>query len=343
MIDNSKHIRQGILGTKLRRSIINGSIKGVLVLLFMYLIYDQVVSKESLHTIWVSFVGNLSYSHLPFLLFAICLMPINWALESLKWKHLTAKFQAITFSKAFVSILCGLSIGILTPQRIGEYGGRILMLETKHNWKGILATFISSISQNLFNVSLGLVGASLYIIMYLDTPNYVIISFLTFAIMIISTAFFFYYHLELFVRLLKKLPFVNKSDKIQKLSQKKNIYTFSDLSRLNIYSILRYSVYVVQYMMLLYFFGVESSMFAMVIAISTIYLVQSSIPIPPMFGILARGEIALIIFGITASNDLSILSATFSLWIINLLIPSFLGLLVVLNINVLQSFRSLSD
>lgn len=309
----------------------------------MYLIYDQVVSKDSLDTIWISFVGNLSYSHIPFLVFAICLMPLNWALESLKWKYLTSKFQDISFSKAFISILCGLSIGILTPQRIGEYGGRILMLETKHNWKGILATFISSISQNLFNVSIGLVGASMYIILYLDMPKYVMISFLTFAILIISTAFFFYYNLELFVRLLKKLPIVNRSEKIQKLSQKKNIYTFNNLTRLNMYSLLRYVVYVAQYMLLLYFFGVESSIFAMVIAISTIYLVQSSIPIPPMFGLLARGEIALIIFGITASNDLSILSATFSLWIINLLIPSFLGLLVVLNINVLQSFRSLSD
>lgn len=266
------------------------------------------------------------------------LVPANWAMESMKWRALTSKFDNLTFKESYLSILCGLSIGIFTPQRIGEYGGRILLLQKKNSWKGVLATFISSISQNIWNVSIGLIAAGMYLNKYVGAPQYIIVSYLTFAILLISCAFYVYYNLDTMTQWVKKVPFLNQNPKVQKLARKRNIYTAHDLTQINILSFIRYGIYAIQYILLLYFFGVSTSFLLLSIAVSTIYLVQSSIPIPPMFGILARAEIALIILGVSAANELSILSATFTLWIINLLIPSFLGLLVVLRINVLQPF-----
>lgn len=322
---------------------VNWLVKACLIGFFVLLIYNEVIAKESIQVIWESFLVKLHSGNLLWVLIAALLVPCNWALESLKWKALTSKFEIIPFRKAFLSILCGLSIGIFTPQRIGEYGGRILLLKKRNNWRGILATFIASISQNLFNICIGLVGGGMYMISYVDTPHYVLISFLTFAVLIISMSFFFYYNLDVLIKWVKKLPYVNRNEKIQKLASKRNIYSSTDLTKINVYSLLRYAVYTSQYMLLLYFFGVSSSVVLLLIAVSTIYLVQSSIPIPPMFGILARAEIALVILGVSSANELSILSATFTLWIINLLIPSFLGLLVILKINVLQPFTSDTD
>lgn len=305
---------------------------------FALFIYKEIVSEESIQQIWNSFKVNIYSANIIWVVLAVALVPINWALEALKWKDLTSKFEIIPFRKAFLSILCGLSIGIFTPQRIGEYGGRILMLKKSNSWRGILATFISSISQNIFNISIGLVGAALYLLQFTDAPRYVLISFISFAILLISISFFFYYNLDLLLKWVQKIPVIRNNEKVKKLSTKKNIYTAEDLTRFNLYSVLRYVVYASQYILLLYFFGVSSSITTLIIAVSTIFLVQSSIPIPPMFGILARAEIALVILGVSAANELSILSATFSLGIINLLIPSFFGLLVVLKINVLQRF-----
>jgi hypothetical protein len=66
-------------------------------------------------------------------------------------------------------------------------------------------------------------------------------------------------------------------------------------------------------------------------------LLQTAIPLPPIVGLLARGEVALKIWGISSQNDLSILAATFTLWVINLIIPALIGLVFILRLNFLKS------
>ena len=52
-------------------------------------------------------------------------MLVNWSLEAYKWGALVDRFQSLSFSKKLISVLMGLSIGFLTPNRIGDYAGRL--------------------------------------------------------------------------------------------------------------------------------------------------------------------------------------------------------------------------
>jgi len=61
------------------------------------------------------------------LIFVIVLMPVNWFLESLKWKKLMKSFLNISIKDAIKAVLVGVSFGVVTPARLGEYGGRVLM------------------------------------------------------------------------------------------------------------------------------------------------------------------------------------------------------------------------
>jgi hypothetical protein len=63
----------------------------------------------------------------------------------------------------------------------------------------------------------------------------------------------------------------------------------------------------------------------MISGIFLVFLIQSGIPLPPFLSMLARVEIAVIIWSVFERDVMIILSATFSLWIINLLIPSLIG------------------
>jgi hypothetical protein len=79
---------------------------------------------------------------------------------------------------------------------------------------------------------------------------------------------------------------------------------------------------------LLYFFGFEAPVGSAILAILIIYLLQTGIPLPPSTGLLARGNIALFIFGFLGAmetNATAVLAATFSLWIINVVLPAVLG------------------
>ncbi|WP_374166426.1 hypothetical protein [Arcticibacter sp. MXS-1] len=53
------------------------------------------------------------------------LMLVNWILEAMKWKFLVKRIETISLWKAVESVFCGLTWAIFTPNRIGEYGGRV--------------------------------------------------------------------------------------------------------------------------------------------------------------------------------------------------------------------------
>lgn len=84
-------------------------------------------------------------------------------------------------------------------------------------------------------------------------------------------------------------------------------------------------------------FGINITLITALSGISTIFLVQTSVPLPMVVGLLVRGEIALTVWGNTGANELAILAATFLLFIINLSVPALLGLVIIVKTNVLKS------
>ena len=56
-------------------------------------------------------------------------MCLNWSIEAIKWRLLIKKMQPITFIEALKGVLSGVAVGTFTPNRIGEFGGRILYLK----------------------------------------------------------------------------------------------------------------------------------------------------------------------------------------------------------------------
>jgi len=168
-----------------------------------------------------------------------------------------------------------------TPGRIGEYGGRLVGIKSENRSKAILANLISSLSQNIINLGLGLIMALVFFNTYMEIQQGVFLS-LVFA----ST-------------LLVGLLFV------------------------------RYSVYLGQYVLLIFFFGVTDQLIPAMLGVSTLFFLQSNLPLPPALSVLARGEMAIFLWSVFTSNVLGIVAATFSLWIINLVIPSILGAAII--------------
>ena len=67
------------------------------------------------------------------------------------------------------------------------------------------------------------------------------------------------------------------------------------------------------------------------------YLMQTSIPLPPFVDVMVRSELVILLWTGFAVNELSVFAASFFIWIINLLIPAFFGLMAISTVNVLQS------
>ncbi|MEZ4951553.1 MAG: hypothetical protein R2784_19525 [Saprospiraceae bacterium] len=116
-----------------------------------------------------------------------------------------------------------------------------------------------------------------------------------------------------------------------------------ELLRVLLLSFLRYLTFSIQFYLLLWFLGIEAPFLAALAGISTVFLVQTSIPLPPVLGLLTRGQVALFVWQFFGGNELSVLAATYSIFVINLLIPSLLGAVFIVQINVLKSLGYEND
>jgi hypothetical protein len=96
-------------------------------------------------------------------------------------------------------------------------------------------------------------------------------------------------------------------------------------------------VYSTQYFLLLRFFGIDIGLIPAYFSIAAIFLIQTSIPLPPVMGLLARGNVAVQIWSFFGANQVSILATTFGLWIINLILPALFGTFFIFNVNITKS------
>lgn len=309
-------------------------IKACLLFLLGLVIYKQVFAGEE----WQMLVDRLlrpSVTHnWWFLVFTILLIPVNWGLETRKWLSLLPANFGLGFWQSLRAVLVGVAISIITPNRIGEYGGRILLVKGRKRWDAVLATLVGSMAQLLVLLSGGIFGLLVYGGRHLDFPASQYNAALVIVGLLVIAGLYIFFNIARFERYLKPLTrrfkWVKHLLRIRVYSRKKLL---SGLA----WAALRYLTYVVQYLLILRFFGVEPPVLQGLAAIATIYLIQTSVPLPPLIAIFARGEIAILIWSVFSSDAGSILAASLSLFILNLSVPALLGSAILVQINVLKS------
>ncbi len=114
-------------------------------------------------------------------------------------------------------------------------------------------------------------------------------------------------------------------------------YTSKELTKVLFFALARYATYTMQYYLMLKYFGIEVPLWTGLACIAAIFLLQTSIPLPPIMGLLVRGEVALFVWGNFCDSELNILASTFGLWVINMILPALIGIIFIVNINVLKS------
>lgn len=299
--------------------------------LLIFAIYQHLFVKSDFDKLKSIFKQKISESNPIYIIIPILLMPINWILESLKWKSLLSSFQKISLLKSVYSVLTGTCLAIITPGRLGEYGGRLFYIEEENRLLAVRSTFVGSIIQNVINTSIGflclfLLQQKLQIVSQDDINTLGLLS-----IFIFVGILFIYVFRKPIIRFLVE-RFDGYKDRIKSFFDlsgysKKQLYTAT------FFSFLRYLVYVVQYMFIIQFFDVTDDVFSSVMGVGVIYLFQTLLPLPPLLSIFARGEIAVVIWSHFSHGVLGILAATFSLWVINLMIPALVGYLLLLRIK----------
>lgn len=313
--------------------------------LFVWLswsIYRQVKHQPDLQASWNN-IREIAFTTEAWkLALALVLVFVNWGLEAKKWMVLVSTLTRIDFLRSFKAILAGLAFAVNTPNRIGEYGGRVLYLPEGTRMPAVSLTLIGSYSQLLVTLLMGTTGLWL---LYLGIPGISAqADFVVSAIWIrllcglLSTItcllLFMYLRISWLVRWIEKIPGIEKwSRPLQVIDH----LPVRILLRVFGWSVLRYVIFVIQYILLLQIFRVTPDIWSAWWLVSILFLVLAIIPTIAMAEIGIRGKLALELFGWVSTNQLGIISAAISIWLINLIIPAIIGSLLIIRIKIFST------
>ena len=317
--------------------LINYFLGPLLLIILCLSLYRQLMQQHDLEQRWQQV--KQSWKSLQFLL-VIFLMLVNWGIEAKKWQLLVLHVQEFSFIRAFKSVLSGCSITMLTPNRIGEYGGRILFVKEEHRIKAISLNLVSSISQLLVTMTMGCAG--LIFLRFFSHNNHNALSVLPdfwgnvliyFSISGTLLLFLFYIRLGWLVGLMEKLSAFNKIVRHIKVLDE---FSASQLLRILSLSLLRYLVFVLQYVLLLQLMQVNIEPRLSFWLITVFYLVMAVAPTIGFLELPVRAKASMELMKLYSSNTLGIETAALSIWLINLVIPALVGSLLILGIKIVK-------
>lgn len=264
------------------------------------------------------------------LLAALLLMPLNLGLETIKWYLLARMAQPLSKAEALKSYLAGIAFSLITPNRIGEYPGRLLYLKRRSTFRLINVSVLGSFAQLL---ALFLWGSAALLYFCLRTSYWWGWPVLTGCLLMTIGVGMIYLRLESWLPLLERYPRLRKWVVYTRLLGR---FSFREQMRILGLSLLRFAVFTAQYLILLRWMNVQAPLAEGYMTAALFFWVMAVIPSIALAELGVRGEVGLRLFGRFSANTIGILGATTGLWCINLLLPALAGSMLLLRMRLLR-------
>lgn len=251
----------------------------------------------------------------------------NWGLEALKWKRLLRNTETVSFSKAFKGVLTGVSFTLFTPNRIGEYLGRIWHLDAKSRGAAVSLSIAGSVAQLFVTCLFGMIAAEFlwrggFRIPVLPDQPFALIILKIIGWSMTALLLLIYFSVGDIGLFLSRIQWLRSIHSwLQVLSQ----LSMRDLRRILGLSVLRYLVFLIQYYLIFQFFGVALPMEIAFLTTALTFLLLALIPGMALAELGVRGQLSIWIVGAFSSNALGIVMAASTVWVINLILPAVVG------------------
>lgn len=270
-----------------------------------------------------------AFSNFGILCFTICilLIPINWGIEAYKWKLITAPIQWVSYKTATKSVYSGVCLGNLAPGRATEFLAKIIFFKIENRPKITVLHFVGGMFQLSITIISGFV-ALLFMLNKFGNDS----SWMTYATSVIGSVLLTLLILSIY-HINKILNFISK--KISKQSEVEDFnYKFSPSSLLKLFgfSAIRYAVFFFQFILLLLLFHRDLS-FAILPEIALYFLITTTIPTISVLEAATRAAVALIVFKDSGISNSALALSSMLIWLVNIIVPSIFGYLILLRQN----------
>lgn len=258
---------------------------------------------------------------------ASVLMLLNWGLESRKWRILVRHVERVSRWRAFLATLAGTPIGLITPNRVGEFVGRVLFLAPEHRIAASFATAVGSIAQFVVTVVLGLLGLiALLFSSEHERMSPAASAWVGLCAMVAAVTVLLYFNPDLLRSAIARVPVIKRWEGHAAVLER---FGNGMLTRVLLISAARYAVFSAQFAFLLGAMA-DVAVVDALIGIPAVFLVSTLIPTVMLTELGVRGSVAVAFFAVSAANEHGVFLASTVLWIINLGLPAITGGVILL-------------
>lgn len=293
-----------------------------MVVLAGYFIYQKLSNHHDLQQFSALIKNLLPLKVYTIVALVFLLMLVNWLIESAKWQFLILKVEKISYYKAIESVFCGLTWAIFTPNRIGEYGGRVFFLSPRRRIQGAVAMSVGQIAQMVVTNVTGALALLWFIYHFKPLDTWL---FIAFCFLVAGFCFFFllfYFNIRWIEKSLNSIKFLRKYKRFFAVL---NHYHQKELSKVMLYSLARFLVFTSQYILIIYLLLPEIALYKSALMVFILFFIQSALPSLDLLDVGVRSLTATYFFGFITNHDVAIMTAIALIWFVNLIIPAIIG------------------
>lgn len=290
-------------------------LKFMVLLYLMYYLYQHFfVNKDFWTSIQLQLATGLEARKLPCLIFAVVLLPVNWLLEVYKWHLLQYSTLQLSFYQSWKNVMKGVSFGLIMPQQLGDALGKMEHSTSNDRWDiGILSLF-GGFVQSFMALMGGVVGVAF---LFENELGIAVVSIMTMVMVVVMACIF--YSVEILQFLQSKFLFKFLTSLNFKLTK-------IILLKVVVLSLLRYLVFVSQFVLVLQLFANSFDKMKVVSAVMLTYFGKTFIPALNVFGDLGIRECAALwSFSYTSIAASTVFLCSMLVWMLNIVLPMLIG------------------
>ena len=255
------------------------------------------------------------------LVVAVALLPVNIVLESIKWQTALRNTVSLPFAKALSSVLFGYTGAFITPNSVGEYPTRALLLPEGSRTQAVAMGFVGSIVQTMVVAACGFVSL-FFFVQNTDSSAIDYSKILVAMVLLLLLAVVFVSKIHSVGVFMQKSRF----GFVRKIGNGLYYTTVSQLVKLITVSLLKYFAFSTQFLLILVAFGLDITVIEAIVAVNVFYLFLTFTPLINIFEVAVRSSWAILIFGRYSVSSISIIAASTMFWVMNFCLPTFVGL-----------------
>lgn len=299
-----------------------------MLLLIFYHLYHKLSTSTQLAFDLDAIQYNIRKGGLMFPLVSLVLMFVQWAIEALKWRRIfsTVHFK-MNWAASLKMIFAGLSFSFVTPNRMGEFIGRVVYLPSEKKGIGTAFTvynsivqisvycFFASIAFYFYDVSLLSEKLSTSIAEWIDILK-------MFAVLISFTCIVFFFMQQRLFTFLFNAHFLKRFTNVWRDCMQISLDTSIVLLGL---TMLKTMIIVLQYWIVFSWLGVDLPFISTFAGVSLMMFGLVVFPSISFVEIGLRWEFSYLLFSVYTTNLLGITIGASIIWLLNVVLPAIIG------------------